>query len=180
MLAWNFIKRNVCACGRFKKCFSPSLDNCFNDKQIFKQIDEKYDYLKDIEYKDTIGFVPPILVGKVIKVYDGDTITIASKLPNTETPIYRFSVRLNGIDSAEIKGKTANEKRIAIEARDKLRDLIFGKMVHLKNISTEKYGRILADVFIDDLCVNEWMLDNNLAVPYDGGTKKRPNEWDII
>jgi len=178
MFAWNFIKRNVCTCGRFKKCFSPFEGPCFTDKKIQKQIDTKYDYLKEIEYKDTIGFVPPILVGKVIKVYDGDTITIASKLPNTENPIYRFSVRLNGIDSAEIKGKTANEKRLAIEARDKLHELIFGKMIHLKNISTEKYGRILADVYLDDLHVNQWMLDNGLAVPYDGGTKIRPAEWD--
>ena len=178
MFAWNFVKRNVCTCGRFKKCFSPFEGPCFTDKKIQKQIDMKYDYLKEIEYKDTIGFVPPILVGKVIKVYDGDTITIASKLPNTETPIYRFSVRLNGIDSAEIKGKTANEKRLAIEARDELHELIFGKMIHLKNISTEKYGRILADVYLDDLHVNQWMLDNGLAVPYDGGTKIRPAEWD--
>jgi hypothetical protein len=178
MFAWNFVKRNVCTCGRFKKCFSPFEGPCFTDKKIQKQIDIKYDYLKEIEYKDTIGFVPPILVGKVIKVYDGDTITIASKLPNTENPVYRFSVRLNGIDSAEIKGKTASEKRLAIEARDKLHELIFGKMIHLKNISTEKYGRILADVYLDDLHVNQWMLDNGLAVPYDGGTKIRPAEWD--
>lgn len=178
MFALNFIKRNVCACGRFKKCFSPTKNHCFNDKKIQKQIDTKYEYLKDVEYKDTIGFVPPILVGKVIKVYDGDTITIASKLPNTENPIYRFSVRLNGIDSAEIKGKTANEIKLAFEARDKLHELVFGKMIHLKNISTEKYGRILADVYLDELHVNQWMLDNGLAIPYDGGTKHRPIEWD--
>ena len=179
MFALNFIKQKVCACGRFKKCFSPSEKACFTDKKIQKQIDAKYDYLKDVEYKDTVGFVPPILVGKVIKVYDGDTITIASKLSNKDKIIYRFSVRLNGIDAAEIKGKTANEKRLAIEARDRLHELIYGKMIHLKNISTEKYGRILADVYLDELHVNKWMLDNSLAVEYDGGTKHRPIEWDI-
>jgi endonuclease YncB( thermonuclease family) len=141
-------------------------------------MDSKLDYLRDIEYKDTVGFVPPIMVGKVIKVYDGDTITIASKLPNTETPIYRFSVRLSGIDSAEIHGKTKNEKKHAIVARDKLHDLIFGKMVHLKNISTEKYGRMLADVYLENLHINQWMLEQQLAIPYDGGMKHRPVEWD--
>lgn len=179
MFAWKFIKRNVCSCGRFKKCFSPFNTPCFNDKKIQKQIDAKYDYLKDIEYKDTVGFVPPILVGKVIKVYDGDTITIASKLSNKDKIIYRFSVRLIGIDAAEIKGKTANEIKLAFEARDKLHELVFGKMIHLKNISTEKYGRILADVYLDDLHINQWMLDNGLAIPYDGGTKHRPIEWDM-
>jgi endonuclease YncB( thermonuclease family) len=155
-----------------------ALKPCFSDIEVKDQIDEKNDYLQDVEYKDTVGFVPPIMVGKVIKVYDGDTITIASKLPNTETPIYRFSVRLSGIDSAEIHGKTQNEKKHAIVARDKLHELIFGKMVHLKNISTEKYGRMLADVYLDNLHINQWMLDQHLAIPYDGGAKHRPKEWD--
>ena len=39
------------------------------------------DYLDTIDYKDTIPFIPPITTGKVIKVYDGDTLTLASKLP---------------------------------------------------------------------------------------------------
>ena len=39
------------------------------------------DYLQNITYKDTIPFLVPITEGKVIKVYDGDTITVASKLP---------------------------------------------------------------------------------------------------
>jgi micrococcal nuclease len=181
MFAWNFIKRNVCSCNRFKKCYLPinsKFAPCFTDTDVKDQMDSKLEYLQDVEYKDTVGFVPPIMVGKVIKVYDGDTITIASKLPNTETPIYRFSVRLNGIDSAEIHGKTQNEKKHAIVARDKLHELIYGKMVHLKNISTEKYGRMLADVYLDNIHVNQWMLENKLAIPYDGGTKHRPAEWD--
>ena len=35
-----------------------------------------------IEWKDTIPFIPPVDKGLVIKVYDGDTITIAAKLPS--------------------------------------------------------------------------------------------------
>jgi len=99
-------------------------------------------------------------------------------LPNNDLPIYRFSVRLRGIDSAEIKGKTIAEKQIAMHSRDELHKLIFGKIVHLKEIATEKYGRILADVYLEDLHINKWMLDNKLAVPYDGGTKIRPDEWN--
>ena len=71
------------------------------------------DYLANIEYKDTVTFVFPIKYGKVVKVYDGDTITIAAKFPNTDGPIYRFSVRLDGIDTPEIKGKTQAEKDLA-------------------------------------------------------------------
>jgi endonuclease YncB( thermonuclease family) len=44
-------------------------------------------------------------------------------------------------------------------------------MVVLQNVGTEKYGRILADIYIENLHINQWMLDNKYAVPYDGGKK---------
>jgi len=127
--------------------------------------------LDSIEWKDTIKYVPPVTVGKVIKVYDGDTITIASTLPYPNSPIYRFSVRFAGIDTAEIKGKTTEERDLAIKSRDILHLKIYGKMVQLKNVSLEKYGRILADVYLDDLHINTWMLEHGFAVKYAGGTK---------
>ena len=34
----------------------------------------------NIKWDDTVEFTFPILGGRVIKVYDGDTITIASKI----------------------------------------------------------------------------------------------------
>jgi micrococcal nuclease len=131
-----------------------------------------------IEWKDTVAFVPPIKEGHVIKVYDGDTITIASTLPIVNSPLYRFSVRLSGIDSAEIKSKNLNEKDHAKKVRDILSELILHKTVTLKNISTEKYGRILADVYLDDLFINEWMLNEGYAVEYNGGTKS--TTWSEI
>jgi len=136
--------------------------------------------LQDIKYSDTVPFVPPIYFGKVIKVYDGDTITIASVLPNTTEPIYRFSVRLNGIDTPEIRGKTQEEKELAIHVRNELYAKLYGKMVYLKNVDTEKYGRILADVYLEDENINEWLVNNEYAVRYDGGTKHRPASWGVI
>ena len=141
---------------------------------------EPHTDLSDVLWKTTVPFVPPVECGKVIKVYDGDTITIATRLPFPNSPIYRFPVRLLGIDSAEIKGKTKEEKSCAIASRDALYSKIFGEIVTLKNVSTEKYGRILADVYLNDIHINQWMLDNKLAVEYDGGTKHRPDEWETI
>ena len=132
---------------------------------------------KQIDWKDTIQFVPPVEKGIVIKVYDGDTITIASKLPYPSSPLYRFSVRLNGIDCPEIKGKDENEKQCAQIAKKEMIDLIMNKIVTLKNVQTEKYGRILADVYIDDLHLNNHMIKKRLAVTYDGGTKVTPKNW---
>lgn len=138
--------------------------------------------LPTIEWKDTQAFIPPICEGQVIKVYDGDTITIAAKLPYNDSLLYRFSIRLNGIDSPEIKGHSEDEKAAAQVSKLALENLILHKYIVLKNKSTEKYGRILADVYIvydknDKLHLNKWMLDNRYAVEYDGGTKNAPKSW---
>lgn len=131
----------------------------------------------DIKWEDTVEFTFPIVGGRVIKVYDGDTITIASKLPFKDSPLYRLSVRLNGIDTPEIKGKTEDEKTAAKITRDALATLILNKVVILKNIQTEKYGRILADVYLGEIHINEWLLKERYAVKYDGDTKKIPASW---
>ena len=128
--------------------------------------------MQNITWDDTIEFTYPITSGHVIKVYDGDTITIASKMPYENSSLFRFNVRLNGIDTPEIKSKHKSEKSLAILARDSLSQLIMNKNVTLQNVKNEKYGRILADVYLDDLHINKWMIDQQFAVEYDGKTKK--------
>lgn len=122
-------------------------------------------------WADCVPFVPPITGGYAIKVYDGDTFTLAAKLPYDASPLYRFSVRLNGIDTPEIKGKAPEEREAAKRAKAALESLILNKAVELRNVATEKYGRVLADVHIDGVHVNAWMLAQGFAVAYDGGTK---------
>lgn len=131
----------------------------------------------DIKIEDTVEFTFPIKSGRVIKCYDADTITIASKLPYDASPLYRLSVRLNGIDAPEIKGKCAEEKEVAKEARDFVSNLVLNKMIRLENVESEKYGRILADVYLGDVHLNELLLKERYAVKYDGGTKLKPVSW---
>jgi micrococcal nuclease len=131
----------------------------------------------DIKIEDTVEFTFPIKSGRVIKCYDADTITIASKLPYDASPLYRLSVRLNGIDAPEIKGKSAEEKEVAKEARDFLSNLVLNKVIRLENVESEKYGRILADVYLGDVHLNELLLKERYAVKYDGGTKLKPVSW---
>lgn len=133
--------------------------------------------MENINWKDTIEFTYPITGGHVIKVYDGDTITIASKMPYENSPLFRFNVRLNGIDTPEIKSKNEDEKNLAKKARDSLSQLIMNKPVTLQNVKNEKYGRILADVYLGDLHLNKWMIDQFFAVAYDGKTKVAPPSW---
>jgi micrococcal nuclease len=130
-----------------------------------------------VNWNGTIPFVPPISSGQVIKVYDGDTITIAAKLPYAASPMYRFSVRLNGIDCPEIRGKNDQEKEIAQIAKKRLSDLILNKIVFLSNVKTEKYGRMLADITYNGVQLNQFMINERLAVAYDGGTKISPVCW---
>ena len=144
------------------KCFKKKIDN-----SVLK-----------CQYEDTLPFIPPIAEGKVIKVYDGDTITIASKLPYKTSPVYRFSVRIAGIDCPEIKTKNETEKECALIAKAFVSDKILNKIVQLKNVKTEKYGRILADVYFNNnVSIGEELLKSRLAVKYEGNTKICPTDW---
>ena len=127
--------------------------------------------------KSVKAFVPPITQGRVIKCYDGDTITIAAYLPYKNSELYKFSVRINGIDCPEIKSKCVSEKDCAQIAKKYVEDKILHKMVRLENVSLEKYGRILADVYIDNISIGDYLIGHRLAVKYDGGTKKNPDNW---
>jgi len=164
----------------FSSLKAPNIFDYFRKNTEKEKICENYmEDVTDIKWEDTIEFTFPIKGGKVIKVYDADTITIASKLPYPESPMYRLSVRLNGIDTPEIKGKGVSdeEKEAAKNARDFVINLVLNKYVRLENIQSEKYGRILADVFIGEINLNELLIKERYAVKYDGGTKIKPKSW---
>ena len=64
---------------------------------------------------------------KVIKVYDGDTVTVeAYPWPGLEA---KASVRVDGVDTPEIRGKCEAEKQKAIEARDYVKGLVLGELI---------------------------------------------------
>ena len=138
-------------------------------------------YLKSVEFdvKTVKAYIPEISYGKVVKVHDGDTITIVTVLFNGDVSpksnLYKFNVRVLGIDTPELKTKNVKEKELGIVARDALRALLMNKVVKLKNVSYDKYGRILCNVFLDDVNVSEWLVSNNHAVLYNGG--KKVKKW---
>ena len=124
-------------------------------------------------WSDCTAFTPPITSGVVIKVYDGDTVTVAARLPYEASLLYRFAVRLRGIDAPELRGSSVHEKEAANASQRALEALVLHKVVTLENLGTKKYGRVLANVLTaDGLCVNSWMVDHKFAVWYDG--RKKP------
>ncbi|HXH12343.1 MAG TPA: thermonuclease family protein [Alphaproteobacteria bacterium] len=112
---------------------------------------------------------------RVLEVYDGDTITISvpcwPELLGEAIP-----VRLRGIDAPELRGRCQKERALALEARDRLRQLLGqAQSVTLANVGRDKYFRLLADLLTDGASVAPVLISEGLAVPYDGGTKlQRP------
>jgi len=100
----------------------------------------------------------------VTKVYDGDTITVDI---DYGMDVWRKNVkfRLARIDTPELRGVSKEEGK---KVRDYVRDLILNKYVTIKTIKdkTGKYGRYIAEVYIDDLNINDHLLEKGLAVKY--------------
>jgi micrococcal nuclease len=137
----------------------------------------------NINWKNTIEFIPAIVSGKVIKVADGDTICIACKIPyvsqmKESNQIYRFHIRLFGIDTPEMKSKNIEDRKIANLAKDFLTNLILNQVVFLKNLKKDKYGRIVANVYTENNeNISELMVEKKFAYPYFGKTKEPPKNW---
>lgn len=110
---------------------------------------------------------------KYIKNYDADTITFNIKDIH---PIVgkKISVRVRGVDTPEIKTKNQCEKTKGRNAQKLVRNLLKrAKRIDLENIGRGKYFRIVADVIIDGKNLTEYLLKNNLAYSYNGGTKRK-------
>ena len=59
---------------------------------------------KNLVFNELSNFYPNIKKGRVIKVYDGDSITVAARIPELKNDtIYKFSIRLNRIDTPELR-----------------------------------------------------------------------------
>jgi micrococcal nuclease len=99
---------------------------------------------------------------KVVSVYDGDTCRADIKLGFGVT-LENKTIRLSGIDTAEIRG--GDNKEDAFKARDRLRELILNKEVVLQTMKdrTGKYGRIIGTIFVDGQNVNELLVEEGLA-----------------
>ena len=110
-------------------------------------------------------------VSKVNSVYDGDTFRVdIDVLP----PIIgkNIAIRVNGVDTPEIRGKCQYEKNLALKARDFVRaKLANAKEIKLTNLQRGKYFRVVANVLVDGVSLEQELLDNELAYEYSGGKK---------
>jgi micrococcal nuclease len=116
-------------------------------------------------------------IKQILKVVDGDTIDADIDLGFDISLSKR--IRLAAVDTPESRTADANEKKYGLESKEWLKH----KVENAKNIliktelpdSTEKYGRIIGHLFINDqeTSLNNQMITEGYAWNYDGGTKKK-------
>jgi endonuclease YncB( thermonuclease family) len=131
---------------------------------------------------------------RVIDIYDGDTITVVIPLLTT---MYKFHIRLYGLDTPEIKSSNEENKQKAILARNRLIELctdiptnvatnlktrkeiqkFFDETIYLVWISCynmDKYGRVLANIYKtsdSDKAFSQILIQEKLGYEYFGKTK---------
>ena len=116
-------------------------------------------------------------IKQITRVIDGDTIDADIDLGFDISLSKR--IRLAAVDTPESRTADANEKKYGLESKEWLKH----KVENAKNIliktelpdSTEKYGRIIGHLFINDQekSLNDQMITEGYAWTYDGGTKKK-------
>ena len=86
---------------------------------------------------------------KILSVYDGDTVTADVQL-GFFVIAHKVKLRLYGINTPEIRGGTAETKKAGITARDWLREKVLkAEQVTIKSFGRGKYGRWLAEIYLD-------------------------------
>lgn len=134
----------------------------------------------------TRTFVGLTLFAKVESVYDGDTITVITRLPRE--PFHSYKFRLAGLDTPELRVSRGDPDRVAhkaagLEVKRRLEAKIpVGTVVIIECTAEDKYGRLLGDIHLTRASpgrgwrktesVNQWLVDNHLALAYDGGKKQ--------
>jgi endonuclease YncB( thermonuclease family) len=108
-----------------------------------------------------------------VRNYDGDTITF--NLPTLHPIIGKnISIRVNGIDTPEIRGECEKETYNAEQARDMVSEILKDAgQIALKNLKRGKYFRIVADVYVDEENLAVMLVEAGVAIPYSGGKKSK-------
>ena len=114
-------------------------------------------------------------VRKVENVVDGDTIDVLIDLGFDI--LFQSRVRLAGIDTPESRTKDLKEKALGLESKEYLKKALKdAKSVVIKTEkmdSSEKYGRILGWIYVNDdtVSLNDMMINDGYAWGYLGDTK---------
>lgn len=111
---------------------------------------------------------------KIIRVVDGDTFVITAPfMPKSLKQ--NIPLRLTGVDTPNIKrfANCSKEAEMGERAKQFVETLYKkSKKQEIKFVGTDKYNRILGEVYFDGKSVSTSLLEENLAKPYTGGKKE--------
>jgi micrococcal nuclease len=119
-------------------------------------------------------------VKDVTKIVDGDTIDVVIDLGFDIS--FSSRVRLAGIDTPESRTRDLKEKALGLESKEYLKKRLESAtniVIRTEKVnSTEKYGRILAWIYLDGetKSVNHEMIEKGYAWGYLGDTKLKDFE----
>jgi len=91
----------------------------------------------------------------ITSCYDGDTCTSSTG----------EKIRLACIDTPELRGKRADPVT-AKGARDYLSELVVGRKITLRRITTDRYGRTVAELFLNGSNVQQQLVASGHASIY--------------
>ncbi len=109
----------------------------------------------------------------VASVYDGDTFKINL---NCSLAVYceKVPVRVRGVDTPEIKGKTEREKTLAQKAKAFTKNFLSEDPISLSDCGRDKYFRLLCDVTNGEgKDLAQELIKRDLGYAYQGGTKSK-------
>ena len=92
---------------------------------------------------------------KIKNCYDGDTCTTESG----------EKIRLACIDAPEIRGKNADPLK-AKASKEFINNLLSKKKVNIERIDKDRYGRTVAEIFIEGTNIQKLMVQNGFAKIY--------------
>lgn len=107
------------------------------------------------------GLLVQDLSGPVTRIIDGDTIEV-------EIDGNRERVRYIGMNTPELRDRRPEVRELAVAATEANARLVAGRTVRLE-LDVEKrdrYGRLLAYVWVGDTMVNEALVRSGHAAPY--------------
>ena len=102
----------------------------------------------------TLSLFSAEITGKVIKIADGDTITIL------DSNNRKYKIRLDKIDAPELR------QYFGINAKNHLVSLISGKQVKVIYRKKDRYKRILGTVYLHEKEINLQMVKDGFAWHY--------------
>lgn len=113
---------------------------------------------------------------KVKRIVDGDTLDAYIDLGFDVWVVKR--IRLMGIDTPESRTRDKVEKRYGKGAKHRLVAMLeqSDNKFTVKSHGTGKFGRVLGELFIDDLNINEQLIKEGHATKYFGGSKAEVKE----